>query len=136
VSDNGDPRNNGTYETPPTTPADAAISGGHASLITDYEVDNAPGFGRLRAGVPATDAAKAAALDDAAKVVFFRIKNSWGRLANSGSIKMNRDVGFYDVYADYMTGTIKSCPLDDQRKPTGPCKEEPGLSRVALPAGY
>ena len=51
----------------------------HASIFVDYEVEDVPGFGTLKVDQRETrPAALEAALDDSARVTFFRIKNSWG----------------------------------------------------------
>ena len=55
------------------------IAGLHESILVDYEVENVPGFGTLQVDVRETrPEALEATLDDAAKLTFFRIKNSWG----------------------------------------------------------
>ncbi len=59
--------------------SDWSLTGLHESILVDYEVENVPGFGTLQVDVRETrPEALAATLDDAAKVTFFRIKNSWG----------------------------------------------------------
>jgi hypothetical protein len=59
--------------------SDSSITGLHESIFVDYEVEDVPGFGTLRVDERETrPAALEAALDDKAKVTFFRIKNSWG----------------------------------------------------------
>jgi hypothetical protein len=55
------------------------VNGLHESLLVDYEVEDVPGFGTLPLGTPiANPAALEAALDPAARVTRFRLKNSWG----------------------------------------------------------
>lgn len=55
------------------------IGGLHESLLVDYEVQEVPGFGTLPLGTAITNpAALEAALDPAAVVTRFRLKNSWG----------------------------------------------------------
>jgi hypothetical protein len=55
------------------------ISGLHESVLVDYEVEEVPGFGTLPLGTAITNpAALEAALDPAARVTRFRLKNSWG----------------------------------------------------------
>lgn len=57
----------------------AEVRAMHVSIFVDYEVEDVPGYGTLRVGQRETrEAALEAALDDAARVTFFRIKNSWG----------------------------------------------------------
>lgn len=59
--------------------SDEVLTGLHESILVDYEVENVPGFGTLQVDVRETrPEALAATLDDAARVTFFRIKNSWG----------------------------------------------------------
>lgn len=55
------------------------ITGFHESILVDYEVQDVPGFGTLKVGVPETrPEALEASLSDDARITFFRIKNSWG----------------------------------------------------------
>lgn len=57
----------------------AYVSGLHESVIVDYAIDDVPGYGRFEIGQEITDpAALEASLDPSARVVAFRIKNSWG----------------------------------------------------------
>ncbi len=78
---------------------------GHMTLVTDYEVDEVPGFGTLPAGVVETrPAALDAALSDLAKIRFFRVKNSWGY---DGSAVRS---GYNDLYMTYLEGTAKDQP--------------------------
>lgn len=59
--------------------SDWSVTGIHESILVDYQVDDVPGFGTLAVDVRETrPEALEASLDDAAKVRFFRIKNSWG----------------------------------------------------------
>lgn len=78
------------------------FEGGHVSVIDDYEADNVPGFGTLRAGSPATPEAMEAALSDEAQVKFLRIKNSWGT-GTPDPQGLGRFTGFNDLYLDYLT---------------------------------
>ena len=67
----------GVYRGEGTT--EANVTGLHESILVDYQVDDVPGFGTLTVDVRETrPEALEAALDDAANVKFFRIKNSWG----------------------------------------------------------
>jgi hypothetical protein len=101
----------------------------HETLIVDYEITDVPGFGTLPAGVDATAAQRAAALDDSAKIVFFRVKDSYAtRVVNSKRATMN------DLYVDYLTGTVRVCPAS---APTSPkCHNVIPLEDVTLPPGF
>lgn len=83
--------------------------GGHMTVLEDYEIDNVPGFGTLKAGVDVTDAkALQAALDPKATIKFFRIKNSWGTdLAPQGAADDYK--GFHDLFLAYLNGPNKEC---------------------------
>lgn len=80
----------------------------HLSVITDYEVDDVPGFGTLRAGVEETRAeALRAALDDRATVRFFRIKNPWwGSYPKDGKLIpfAQGTNGYNDLELTYLNG--------------------------------
>ncbi len=130
VASNGDDGHEGQYKTISPTPADADNSGGHETLIDDYEVNGVPGFGRLAAGTPASDEAKRAALDDAAHVVFLRVKNSWGTKANAFG-----PAGYNDLYFDYLTGKMRVCPAKTPAT-SKKCTDQIPLEDVTLPAGY
>ncbi|MDB4945450.1 MAG: hypothetical protein JWP97_4984 [Labilithrix sp.] len=59
--------------------SDYTLTGLHESILVDYEVEDVPGFGKLSVDVRETrPEALEASLDDAARITFFRIKNSWG----------------------------------------------------------
>lgn len=131
VPSSGDPDGDGTYKTIPETPADPDASGGHETLLDDYEIDGVPGFGRLAAGSPATAAQKEAALSDAAQIVFLRVKNSWG--GKTGETKA--PAGHNDLYFEFLTGTLRVCPAG--AKPTSKkCEDQVPLEDVTLPAGF
>ncbi len=129
VASNGDPDDNGSYLSVPREAADAAESGGHETLLDDYEADAVPGIGRLAAGTPATPEQKKAALSDDTKIVFLRVKNSWG-----GRAHVDAPAGYNDLYLDYLTGSVKVCPAN---KPDSPdCTTEVPLEDITLPAGF
>lgn len=73
---------------------------------------------------PADAALLEAALDYNAKLIFFRVKNSWGTsVAN----------GFHDIYMDYLTGPI----ADAERCTASYCpKSVTPLMSFVLPPGY
>jgi len=123
---NGDPTNQGKYTDIPAKPAVVADSGGHETLIDDYEVKDVPGYGTLAAGTPASQDAMNASLDDGARVVFLRVKNSWGASEGTG--------GHDDLYFDYLTGTLRVCPKGDPK--SAKCTTEIPLEDVTLPAGF
>ncbi|MDB5212929.1 MAG: hypothetical protein JWO86_856 [Myxococcaceae bacterium] len=129
LADNGDPDGIGAYKTVPAAPAGAIDSVDHETLITDYEATNVPGVGTLHAGVDATAAERTAALDDSAKIVFFRVKDSYAtRVVKKKRVTMN------DLYVDYLTGTVRVCPAS---APTSPkCHDVVPLEDVTLPPGF
>ena len=129
LADNGDPDGIGAYKTVPAVPAGATDSVDHETLITDYEATDVPGFGTLHAGVDATAAQRAAALDDAAKIVFFRVKDSYAtRVVKKKRVTMN------DLYVDYLTGTVRVCPVGAPMSPR--CHDVIPLEDVTLPPGF
>ncbi|MER3404079.1 MAG: hypothetical protein C4289_01925, partial [Chloroflexota bacterium] len=75
--------------------------------MSDYQIENVPGFGTLKAGVDETrPEALQAALSPSAKIEFIRIKNSWG------SYRRDREFvlpGYHDLYMRYLDGPIKEC---------------------------
>jgi hypothetical protein len=120
----------GQFAKPPEKPGS---QGGHMTIIMDYQVSNVPGFGTLPAGVvESRPEALAAALDDAATIQFFRIKNSWG---NYHSVKDT--VGYHDLFMEYLNGPIQECATDAEEKPLlDQCHPGVPLQDVVLPAGY
>ncbi len=95
-----------TFKAPAASPG---RQGGHMTVLEDYEIDNVPGFGTLKAGVDVTDPkALQAALDPKATIKFFRIKNSWGSdLAPQGAADDYK--GFHDLFLAYLNGPNKEC---------------------------
>jgi hypothetical protein len=127
---NADPSNSGVVKTVPAEPADAEDSVGHETVIVDYEVENVPGFGTLHAGTPASDEAKAAALDDSARVTFLRLSDSYGTHFVNG-----KRVNARDLYVDYLLGKVHVCPKG--AAPTSSrCHDEIPLEDVTFPAGF
>lgn len=110
--------------------------GGHATLLDDYEATNVPGFGTLKAGVPATDAQKEAALGDDVHISFLRVKNSWGTaLATKVPGKppkiwpSSTRAGYFDLDTAYLlSATTASWG--------GSPYTMDGLLEVVLPKGY
>lgn len=129
MADNVDPDGLGAYQNVPAVPAGATDSVDHETLIVDYEVSDVPGFGTLHAGVDASAAERAAALDDSAKIVFFRVKDSYAtRVVNKKRTAVD------DLYVDYLTGSVRVCPVG---APTSPkCHDVIPLEDVTLPPGF
>jgi hypothetical protein len=130
VASNGDDDDTGKYVSIPAAPADSDESGGHETLVTDYEVDGVPGFGKLAAGATASKEAEKASLDEHAKIVFLRVKNSWGN-----RVRAQGPAGYNDLYFDYLTGTLRACPKGVAPK-SKKCTNEVPLQDVTLPAGF
>jgi hypothetical protein len=112
--------------------------GNHMGVMYDYEVDNVPGFGTLKAGVDETrSAALSAALSPEATVKFFRVKNSWG--VDRPDRWVNAPLpGYHDLYTTYLDGPIKRCETKaDGSTDTARCNSTTQPFRsVVLPAGY
>ncbi len=119
----------GEFRAPPARPG---RQGGHVTVLEDYQVNDVPGFGSLKAGVAETRTeALTAALNPAAKVEFFRTKNSWG----SGSGPAPEFSGYLDLYTEYLNGPVKKCePPAGGGEPV--CVDEQPLWRAGLPAGF
>ncbi len=112
-----------------TTVGPVAKIGSHAVLITDYQIDDVPKFGTLVAGQLADEAQKEASLDPGAKLVFLRVKNSWG------DQKGNPIGGYNDLYADYLSTPLNFCSADDPG--AAGCGKFPSMLRSAvLPPGF
>lgn len=115
--------------------------GGHMTVLEDYEAETQE-FGVLEAGVtldPAIPEDKAkldAALLSSSKVIFWRIKNSWGALRDDRASAPGFP-GYHDLYQTYLDGPIAWCPDAAEPKSAASCKgsEEP-FSNVILPPGY
>lgn len=120
---------NNTFMEPPANPG---RQGGHMTVLEDYEIENVPGYGTLKAGETVTDPkALDAALSTEANILFFRIKNSWGSdLAPPGA---GEDLkGYNDLYMKYLNGPITKCTAKDGDA----CaikSEETGLWAFVLP---
>jgi hypothetical protein len=130
VASNGDEGHDGEYISISAKPAVAADSGSHETLVDDYEVEDVPGFGLLRAGTLASEAAKSAALADRSRIRFLRVKNSWGRNENAYG-----PAGYNDLYVDYLTGTVRACPKG-ARSNDSRCEHHVPLEDVILPSGF
>lgn len=96
--------------------------GPHASLITDYQAEDVPGFGELKLGVPERrPEALAAALADGTRVTFIRLKNSYGPVGVAGGATSSIP-GYVDLAYSYFSAK----PNVFQR----------GIFDAYLPAGY
>lgn len=114
-------------------PASPGRQGGHMVAMSDYEIDNVPGFGLLKAGVDATPEQLEAALADDAKIVFLRVKNSWGPTGAGPELSVS---GHYDLYMKYLDGPIKNCLQPDGSTDRENCRDETPFTSLVLPAGY
>ena len=119
----------------------AGRQGGHMTVLEDYEAQTQE-FGLLEAGVtldptiPADKAKLDAALLSSTKVIFWRIKNSWGALRDDRASAPGFP-GYHDLHQTYLDGPIAWCPSVEGTKTAANCKgtEEP-FSNVILPPGY
>ncbi len=121
----------------------ASQTGGHETLVTDYEVTGVPGSGTIPVGFQASEAQKQAAL--AGHITFFRTKNSWG---SSPVGWLEPLAGYNDLDTDYLTSALTVCPDpaanagDDAASPVGSptlgaCSAlAPLVLDVGLPPGY
>ena len=119
------------FRAPPTVPG---RQGGHMTVLEDYEIDNVPGFGTLKAGIDFTNDPKAlaAALDSKATVRFFRVKNSWGAdLAPQGAADDFK--GFHDLFMEYLNGPLKECKGTDPANKCATTSTTQGLRAFVLP---
>lgn len=120
----------GEFRAPPARPG---RQGGHVTVLEDYQVNEVPGFGTLKAGVAETrPEALTAALDPAAKIEFFRTKNSWGDSAGPAP-EFN---GYLDLYTAYLNGPVKKCEPATGGATEPACTDEVPLWRAGLPAGF
>lgn len=122
----------GRFAAPPATPG---RQGGHMVVVEDYQINDVPGFGTLKAGEVETRAdALAAALSPSAKIEFIRVKNSWG------SYRPDRQFilpGYHDLYMKYLDGPIKACEQNEtDTGSTDNCWDDAPLNDFILPAGY
>jgi hypothetical protein len=129
--DNADPGGTGQFVAAPTEPGTEEDSVEHETLLTDYTVENVPGFGRLEAGTVATEEQKKAALDDAAQIVFFRVADSYGVLDGRKTKKTSDD-----LYVKYLLGTAKACPKGAAATSRKCTTHSPLLLDVTFPAGF
>jgi hypothetical protein len=126
--------NQGRFAAPPTTPGS---QGGHMVVIEDYQINDVPGVGTLKAGELVTDPAILnAALSNQAKIEFIRVKNSWG------AYRVDRQfvegfAGYHDLYMAYLDASIKQCNSKDGRTDTTDCPyTRTPFTSVIFPSGY
>jgi hypothetical protein len=82
--------------------------GGHMTVATDYQVKLVDGK-LLKAGENVTDTnLLRSALEPAAQVEFFRVKNSWGAIRPDRWLEAAKP-GYHDLTTGYMNGPIKEC---------------------------
>ncbi len=106
--------------------------GGHLTVMHDYEAD-VPGIGLLKAGEDATPEQMKAALADETKILFVRVKNSWGGIRPDRWSEAALP-GYHDLDMGYLDGPIKDCPEGADR---ATCTQDiTPLRYVVLPAGY
>jgi len=109
--------------------------GGHMTVLHDYQAD-VPGIGILKAGEQATPEQMQAALSDDTKILFLRVKNSWGGIRPD---RWDNSIlpGYHDLEMPYMNGPITECPETEGAPDPATCtgKVVP-LGSVTLPAGY
>ncbi len=109
--------------------------GGHMTLAHDYQAD-VPGIGILKAGEQATPAQMEKALADGTKIIFLRVKNSWGGIRpdrwETAGIS-----GYHDLDMAYLNGPIKDCPGEDAPTDAAMCVGTVvPLGDAVFPAGY
>ncbi len=123
----------GQFVLPPKTPG---YQGGHLTVLEDYEVKNVPGFGILPVGKLETrPSALAAALDPAAEISFFRVKNSWGTSRPDRAFAPGMP-GYHDVYMTYLAGMVQKCkPKADGMPNAADCFDDQALGEIILPNG-
>ena len=105
------------------------------TLAHDYQAD-VPGIGILKAGEQATPAQMQSALADGTKIIFLRVKNSWGGIRpdrwETAGIS-----GYHDLDMAYLNGPIKDCPGEDAPTDPSQCVSTvTPLGDFVLPAGY
>lgn len=113
-------------------PNEPGRQGGHMTIVEDYQINDVPGFGTLKAGELITDdKALDAALAPEAKIEFIRMKNSWGTsLAPNNSGEELR--GFHDIYQPYFDGQLTRCTESNGDK-CGIKSKTAGLTGLVLP---
>jgi hypothetical protein len=110
--------------------------GGHMTVMHDYQAE-VPGIGLLEAGEQATPEQMTKALSNDTKIIFVRVKNSWGGLRPD---RWDDAVipGYHDLDMAYLDGPIKECGEDasGNTNPNDCTRSVTPLWDVVLPAGY
>jgi hypothetical protein len=115
-------------------PASPGRQGGHMVAVSDYQAENVPGFGTLRAGVlEEREEALEAALADEVVIPFIRVKNSWGATGAGDEFTVS---GHYDLFMTYLNGPVKNCLQPDGEMDRNNCKDDTPFTSLVLPAGY
>jgi hypothetical protein len=116
-------------------PATPGRQGGHLTVLEDYQINEVPEFGSLKAGELETrPEALEAALSSSAKIEFFRVKNSWGSFRPDRQFVLP---GYHDLYMAYLDGPIKHCTQNESDTgSTDDCYDDTPLNDFVLPAGY
>ncbi len=110
--------------------------GGHMTVMHDYEAE-VPGEGLLKAGENATPEQMQKALADDTKIIFVRVKNSWGGIRPDRWDQAAMP-GYHDLDLAYLDGPIKECKEDEHGNtdPNQCPRQVTPLWDVVLPAGY
>jgi hypothetical protein len=110
--------------------------GGHMTVMHDYQAE-VPGVGLLKAGENATPEQMQKALSDDTKIVFVRVKNSWGGIRPDRWDQAAMP-GYHDLDLAYLDGPIKECKEDEHGNtdPNQCARQVTPLWDVVLPAGY
>lgn len=113
-------------------PAKPGRQGGHMTVLEDYQANDVPGYGTLKAGELVTDPKiLEAALAEGTKIEFLRIKNSWGTslAPNSAGSEFR---GYHDLYKKYLDGPLVRC-TESKGDSCGIKKNVTGLTALVLP---
>jgi hypothetical protein len=107
--------------------------GGHMTIISDYQVKLQDGT-VLKAGESSYSKAQLEkALEPAASVEFFRVKNSWGSIRPD---RWETGNGYHDLMIDYLNGPIKKCVEVNHTSDPNQCSPQTPWWDLVLPAGY
>lgn len=115
-------------------PAAPGRQGAHMVAVSDYEVENVPGFGTLPAGkLEERPEALEAALSPEATLSFIRVKNSWGATSTASELQVS---GHYDLHLAYLDGPVSFCLQPDGSTDRTKCQDTVPFTSLVLPAGY
>lgn len=121
--------NNGTFSMTELTRRGPGRQGGHLTVMEDYAVTNAPGFGTLDFGALSAEQRAAAAMGTTSR---FLIKNSWGA-SRPDRASQN---GYYVLDMAYLNGPIRWANGTPAPGQTPSYSQRTPLSSFVLPAGY